>query len=188
MFSTNEELQATLQELADLQSQLYDLQHDNERLGKEKGVLLESLCQQTEKLEDARTKVDALQGLFLVPGSNPPSSVTEREEKLVELLKSGQAEREIWLTKQEELNAEANESRRTLENETKKANQLLERVRFLECTVDSKTAEVKQLDEQLALSKEEISSKNIEINHNLMLLDNARAKVNYYVSHTALYF
>ncbi|XP_025418913.1 cytospin-A isoform X2 [Sipha flava] len=176
-YSTNEELQATLQELADLQSQLYDLQHDNERLGKEKGVLLESLCQQTEKLEDARTKVDALQGLFLVPGSNPPSSVTEREEKLVELLKSGQAEREIWLTKQEELNAEANESRRTLENETKKANQLLERVRFLECTVDSKTAEVKQLDEQLALSKEEISSKNIEINHNLMLLDNARAKI-----------
>lgn len=177
LFSTNEELQATLQELADLQSQLYDLQHDNERLGKEKGVLLESLCQQTEKLEDARTKVDALQGLFLVPGSNPPSSVTEREEKLVDLLKSGQAEREAWLTKQEELIAEANESRRSLENEAKKANQLLERVRFLESTVDSKSAEVKQFDEQLTFAKEEISSKNIEINRNLMLLDNARAKV-----------
>ncbi|KAL4121264.1 hypothetical protein QTP88_013811 [Uroleucon formosanum] len=176
-YSTNEELQATLQELADLQSQLYDLQHDNERLGKEKGVLLESLCQQTEKLEDARTKVDALQGLFLVPGSNPPSSVTEREEKLVELLKSGQAEREAWLTKQEGLISDANESRRTLDNETKKANQLLERVRFLESTVDSKSAEVKQLDEQLAFAKEEISSKNIEINRNLMLLDNARAKI-----------
>ncbi|XP_029342977.1 cytospin-A isoform X2 [Acyrthosiphon pisum] len=176
-YSTNEELQATLQELADLQSQLYDLQHDNERLGKEKGVLLESLCQQTEKLEDARTKVDALQGLFLVPGSNPPSSVTEREEKLVELLKSGQAEREAWLTKQEGLISDANESRRTLDNETKKANQLLERVRFLESTVDSKSAEVKQFDEQLAFAKEEISSKNIEINRNLMLLDNARAKI-----------
>ncbi|XP_022178558.1 cytospin-A-like isoform X3 [Myzus persicae] len=176
-YSTNEELQATLQELADLQSQLYDLQHDNERLGKEKGVLLESLCQQTEKLEDARTKVDALQGLFLVPGSNPPSSVTEREEKLVELLKSGQAEREAWLTKQEGLISDANESRRTLDNETKKANQLLERVRFLESTVDSKSAEVKQFDEQLAFAKEEISSKNIEINRNLKLLDNARAKI-----------
>ncbi|VVC44269.1 Calponin homology domain [Cinara cedri] len=176
-YSTNEELQATLQELADLQSQLYDLQHDNERLGKEKGVLLESLCQQTEKLEDARTKVDALQGLFLVPGSNPPSSVTEREEKLVELLKSGQAEREAWLSKQEQLIAEANESRRSLENEAKKANQLLERVRFLESTVDSKSAEVKQFDEQLTFAKEEISSKNIEINRNLMLLDNARAKI-----------
>lgn len=179
--STNEELQATLQELADLQSQLYDLQHDNERLGKEKGVLLESLCQQTEKLEDARTKVDALQGLFLVPGSNPPSSVTEREEKLVELLKSGQAEREAWLTKQEGLISDANESRRTLDNETKKANQLLERVRFLESTVDSKSAEVKQFEEQLASAKEEISSKNIEINRNLLLLDNARAKVCYYI-------
>ncbi|XP_050420492.1 cytospin-A [Adelges cooleyi] len=176
-YSTNEELQATLQELADLQSQLYDLQHDNERLGKEKGVLLESLCQQTEKLEDARTKVDALQGLFLVPGANPPSTSTEREEKLVELLKSGQAEREAWLAKQEELIGEANESKRASENEAKKANQLLERVRFLECTVDSKTAEVKQLDEQLSSAKEEISSKNIEINRNQMLLDNARAKI-----------
>ncbi|XP_050544018.1 cytospin-A-like isoform X2 [Daktulosphaira vitifoliae] len=176
-YSTNEELQATLQELADLQSQLYDLQHDNERLGKEKGVLLESLCQQTEKLEDARTKVDALQGLFLVPGANPPSTSTEREEKLVELLKSGQAERETWLARQEELIGEANESKRASENEAKRANQLLERVRFLECTVDSKIAEVKQLDEQLSFAKEEISSKNIEINRNQMLLDNARAKI-----------
>lgn len=140
-------------------------------------MLLESLCQQTEKLEDARTKADALQGLFLVPGANPPSSVTEREEKLVELLKSGQTEREAWLAKQEELVAESNETKRTLENETKKSCQLLERVRFLECTVDSKNAEVKQLDGQLTLAKEEISSKNIEINRNLMLLDNARAKV-----------
>lgn len=138
---------------------------------------MESLCQQTEKLEDARTKVDALQGLFLVPGSNPPSSGTEREEKLVELLKSGQAEREAWLAKQEQLISEANESKQFVENETKKANQLLERIRFLESTVDSKSAEGKQYEEQLAFAKEEISSKNIEINRNLMLLDNARAKV-----------
>lgn len=56
-FSTNEELQATLQELSDLQNQLTEVQVDNERLSDEKSVLLESLCRQTEKLEDSRTKV-----------------------------------------------------------------------------------------------------------------------------------
>lgn len=55
--STSEELQATLAELADLQSQLADAHADNERLADEKQVLLESLCRQTEKLEDSRTKV-----------------------------------------------------------------------------------------------------------------------------------
>lgn len=49
-YSTNEELQATLQELADLQSQLTELQNDNDRLIEEKEVLFQSLCRQTEKL------------------------------------------------------------------------------------------------------------------------------------------
>lgn len=83
--STNEELQATLQELADLQAQLTELQADNERLTEEKGVLLESLCRQTEKLEDSRTKVDTLQELLLHHDQTEGS--TEREQKLVDLLK-----------------------------------------------------------------------------------------------------
>lgn len=85
-YSTSEELQATLQELADLQVQLTELQSDNERLGEEKGVLLESLCRQTEKLEDARNKVDTLQELLLDP-SKSETSFYEREQKLVALLK-----------------------------------------------------------------------------------------------------
>jgi regulator of replication initiation timing len=83
--STNEELQATLQELADLQVQLTELQADNERLTEEKSVLLESLCRQTEKLEDSRTKVDTLQELLL--HHDQAECCTEREQKLVELLK-----------------------------------------------------------------------------------------------------
>lgn len=83
--STNEELQATLQELADLQVQLTELQADNERLTEEKSVLLESLCRQTEKLEDSRTKVDTLQELLL--HQDQVECCTEREQKLVELLK-----------------------------------------------------------------------------------------------------
>ena len=78
-------MQATLQELADLQTQLMDLQSENERLLDEKNVLLESLCRQTEKLEDSRSKVDTLQELLLK--GKEGDCCTEREQKLVDLLK-----------------------------------------------------------------------------------------------------
>ena len=66
------------------------MQADNERLTEEKGVLLESLCRQTEKLEDSRSKVDTLQGLLLreeQPQEASKGYNTEREQKLVDLLK-----------------------------------------------------------------------------------------------------
>lgn len=66
------------------------MQADNERLNEEKGVLLESLCRQTEKLEDSRSKVDTLQGLLLreeQPQEMSKGYNTEREQKLVDLLK-----------------------------------------------------------------------------------------------------
>lgn len=86
-YSTNEELQATLQELSDLQAQLTELQQENERLLEEKSVLLESLCRQTEKLEDSRTEVDTLKQLLYKDREGEIESSTEREQKLVELLK-----------------------------------------------------------------------------------------------------
>lgn len=94
--STNEELQATLQELADLQAQLTEQQSENERLTEEKGVLLESLRWQTEKLEDSRAKVDTLHELLLREeagngpggGGDAAHGQAEREQKLVELLKA----------------------------------------------------------------------------------------------------
>jgi len=46
-YSTHEELQATLQELTDLQHQLEELQSENRTLSDEKSLLYESLCEQT---------------------------------------------------------------------------------------------------------------------------------------------
>lgn len=129
-YSTNEELQATIQELSDLQvcacflfislnstslklyvytlgyvcifldtiscyyiiiqAQLTELQAENEKLTEEKGVLLESLCRQTEKLENSRSKVDTLRELLLreeQPQEASKGYNTEREQKLVDLLK-----------------------------------------------------------------------------------------------------
>ena len=74
-----------------IQTQYNELQADNDRLAEEKGVLLESLCRQTEKLEHSRSKVDTLQGLLLRDDKQPQETSkgynTEREQKLVDLLK-----------------------------------------------------------------------------------------------------
>ena len=54
-----EELEATLQELDDLQHSVCELTSDNEKLTDERTILLQSLCTQTEKLEHARLQVTA---------------------------------------------------------------------------------------------------------------------------------
>ncbi|KAJ8687578.1 hypothetical protein QAD02_023372 [Eretmocerus hayati] len=178
-YSTNEELQATIQELSDLQAQLTELQADNERLAEEKGVLLESLCRQTEKLEDSRSKVDTLQGLLL-RDEQPEESKgynTEREQKLVDLLKSAQEERESLRRKQEELTSELKSLRATADASSTEVERLTKRVHFLESTVDASNVERKLLDLELAESKQEGANRSIEISRLATLLDNARAKI-----------
>lgn len=72
------------------QAQLTELQAENDKLNEEKSVLLESLCRQTEKLENSRTKVDTLRELLLreeQPQEASKGYNTEREQKLVDLLK-----------------------------------------------------------------------------------------------------
>ncbi|XP_034939563.1 cytospin-A-like isoform X2 [Chelonus insularis] len=179
-YSTNEELQATIQELSDLQAQLTELQTDNERLTEEKGVLLESLCRQTEKLEDSRSKVDTLQGLLLreeKPQDSSKGYNTEREQKLVDLLKSAQEERESLLQKQEELTTELKCLRASAETSANESERLAKRVHFLESAVDASNVERKQLDIELAEARQESANRNIEISRLATLLENARAKI-----------
>lgn len=62
--STSEELQATLQELADLQQIAQELSGENERLGEERAVLLDSLRQQAERLDLYGRQLDYFRGLL----------------------------------------------------------------------------------------------------------------------------
>ncbi|XP_058821256.1 cytospin-A-like isoform X2 [Topomyia yanbarensis] len=176
-YSTNEELQATLQELADLQSQIIELQSDNERLAEEKDVIFQSLCRQTEKLEDSRTQIGTLQTLLLREPNQQDGGSTEREQKLVELLKNAQEERESLMLKQEELNSELNEIKVALEDRTNEKLRLHERIGVLESTIDATNAERTEIDTQLLQSKEDSSVKQIEISRLTTLLENARAKI-----------
>ncbi|XP_026682232.1 cytospin-A-like [Diaphorina citri] len=183
-YCTNEELQATLQELADLQSQLLDLQHTNETLGHEKGVLLESLCRQTEKLEDTRTKADKLQELLLSSNeqNNSRLSTTERENRLVELLKAEKHQLDQQLSQaKDESNSrllEINRLSTLLDNARAKVRE------YFESTIDASQAEKHQLDQQLSQAKDESNSRLLEINRLSTLLDNARAKVREYFEST----
>ncbi|XP_017791275.1 PREDICTED: cytospin-A isoform X2 [Habropoda laboriosa] len=165
-YSTNEELQATIQELSDLQAQLTELQADNERLTEEKDVLLESLCRQTEKLEDSRSKVDTLQGLLLreeQPQESSKGYNTEREQKLVDLLKSAQEERESLLQKQEELTSEVKTLRAAAEASAAETERLTKCVHLLESSEETANLERKQLDMELAEARQEGANRTIEI-------------------------
>ncbi|XP_029167714.1 cytospin-A isoform X2 [Nylanderia fulva] len=179
-YSTNEELQATIQELSDLQAQLVDLQNDNERLNEEKSVLLESLCRQTQKLEECRTKVDTLQELLLrdeQPQEASKGYNTEREQKLVDLLKSAQEEREALLQKQEELTNELKNLRATGDASAVETERLTKCVELLEASVDTTNIERKQLDIELMEARQESANRSIEISRLATLLENARAKI-----------
>lgn len=177
-YSTHEELQATLQELADLQSQLTELQSDNERLVEEKDVLFQSLCRQTEKLEDSRNKIVKLQELLLRDSDQQDTTATaEREQKLLDLLKNAQDERESMFMKQEELQSDLKEMRASLDLITTEKLRLIERINLLDTTIDANTAERTQIELELMRSREEINGRQIDISRLQALLDNARSKI-----------
>ena len=100
-YSTHEELQATLQELTDLQHQLEELQTENRTLGDEKALLYESLCQQTEKLEACRSQLESTRQLLLQREDS--MGQTDKEQKLIDVLKSAQDERDRLESKTNEL-------------------------------------------------------------------------------------
>ncbi|CAH0713541.1 unnamed protein product, partial [Brenthis ino] len=155
-YSTSEELQATLAELADLQTQLADAHADNERLADEKQVLLESLCRQTEKLEDSRTKVDTLQELLMREGVEPETVVSGEtdQQQLFAVLKVSQEERRILLSKQEQLEAELREVKATLEEKTKENETLSERIRSLELSAERLEAERARCEQEAAAARD----------------------------------
>lgn len=171
-YSTNEELQATLQELADLQNQVLELQTDNERLSDEKDVIFQSLCRQTEKLEDTRSQVETLQKLL-----HSPEQQESREQNLVELHKNNEEERESLMAKVEELSSNLKEQKQSLHATRTNNEKLKERISVLESTVDASTAYRKELERELNVAKEESSAKQIEISRLTTLLENARSKI-----------
>lgn len=125
--STSEELQATLQELADQQQVVQELTTENERLAEEKRLLQTSLQQQRERLEVLAQKNETLAVRLQEQaqaqakreeelGSQGPRLV-ELEQRYAELVESSRFEREKLVDIQQQLTG----SLRALEEEHQEA-------------------------------------------------------------------
>ncbi|XP_064620116.1 cytospin-A-like isoform X2 [Lineus longissimus] len=173
-YSTSEELQATLQELGDLQSMVNELTLENERLADEKAVLLESLCAQTEKLEHCRMQIEHLKSLLV---SENDTSKDDREYQLLGIIKSSQVEKEEMLLRQMELC----NCVQGLENQSRDQqdiiNALKDKSHLLEDKNESFLADKKNAEEMCRELKEQIAAEQIELQRYKTLLDNEKAKV-----------
>ena len=163
-YSTHEELQATLQELTDLQHQLEELQTENRTLGDEKALLYESLCQQTEKLEACRSQLESTRQLLLQREDSARMGQTEKEQKLMDVLKSAQDERDRLDSKSNELASTVDELRAGSEATQREMGLVKERKAFLERTLHSVRKEKEHAERELNDLKGDLSCKSRELN------------------------
>lgn len=173
-YSTNEELQATLQELGDLQHSVNELTDENERLFNERNILLESLCTQTEKLEHCRIQIEQLKSL-LISGTLPDA--TNREVQLLELLKAGQVEREEMIRKQNEYANALHNCEQDLRDSQDVADATRDKSLLLEDTASSLKSERDTYARHNSELKEQIANNRIEISHYKTLLENEKTRV-----------
>lgn len=139
--STAEELQATLQELADQQQVVQELTAENERLSEEKSLLQTSLQQQRERVELLAQKNESLLQRLREHVQNQEveasrtSRAAELEQRLGEQVESSRFEREKLVDIQQQLTG----SLRALEKEHQEAQ-----------------AAVRGLKEELEILKEQL--------------------------------
>ncbi|XP_074643646.1 catenin alpha-2-like [Tubulanus polymorphus] len=175
-YSTSEELQATLQELGDLQSAVNELTSENEHLASERGVLLESLCAQTEKLENARIQIDHLK-LLLIGDTTNNVNKCDRERQLIELVKSAHVERDEIVLRQQELN----NSLQSLEKENSETFDIIvalkDKIRLLEDKNESILVDKKVAEDSCRETRELLDAEKIELQRYKSLLENEKGKV-----------
>ncbi|XP_063769116.1 cytospin-A [Pseudophryne corroboree] len=156
--STAEELQATLQELADLQQITQELNSENERLGEEKVILMDSLCQQSDKLElfsrqleYARALLDEHHVSYSLDDDLKSSRYLDLEQRYMELADSGRFEREQLLGVQQHLS----NTLKMAEQDNKDAQEVIRALKERNHHMD-RIAEAEQLGKQaLAATLEE---------------------------------
>uniref|UniRef100_A0A3Q3E0U0 Cytospin-A n=1 Tax=Labrus bergylta TaxID=56723 RepID=A0A3Q3E0U0_9LABR len=191
--STAEELQATLQELADLQQITQELNGENERLGEEKVILMDSLCQQSDKLELYGRQIEYLRCLleehhisYALEEDIKSGRYLELEQRYADLADNARFEREQLLGVQQHLsntlkmaeqdNAEAQEMIGAL----KERNHQMERI--MESERQGRAAMGAALEEYKAA----VGSDQAELNRCRAQLDQERQRVaELYSLHTA---
>ncbi|XP_048467640.1 cytospin-A [Rhincodon typus] len=191
--STAEELQATLQELADLQQITQELNSENERLGEEKVILMDSLCQQSDKLEHFSRQSEYFRSLldehhisYVLDEDVKSGRYMELEQRYMDLAENARFEREQLLGVQQHLSntlkmaEQDNKDAQELIGALKERNHQMERV--MESEQKAKTALAGALEEYKAT----VANDQIELNRFKALLEHEKQKVaDLYAFHNA---
>uniref|UniRef100_A0A672QXR0 Cytospin-A n=1 Tax=Sinocyclocheilus grahami TaxID=75366 RepID=A0A672QXR0_SINGR len=183
--STAEELQATLQELADLQQITQELTTENERLGEERAILVDSLCQQGERLELYGRQLDYFRGLldehrvaYAKDDEDAKSGrYVELERRYAELNEDSRFEREQLLGVQQQLSS----ALKMAEQENAEAQGLMgalkERVLVAERAVEMERRERAVAKAELEALRVVSEGEQVELNRCRIQLEQERQRV-----------
>ncbi|CAL8108007.1 unnamed protein product [Calicophoron daubneyi] len=157
--TTNEELQATLQELSDLQRSVDEAHEETHSLAFERAILLEALSTQTTKLEHCRFQIEQLKYLLLTDrNAQTPGT---RENHFCELYASVEQEKQVLL-------AQNNDLAQSSDSLARECRVLTEKAALLQDSFDSLEAEHASLKAAYqSLSSELVSRKNRPENEQL---------------------
>ncbi|XP_078523885.1 cytospin-A [Lissotriton helveticus] len=182
--STAEELQATLQELADLQQITQELNSENERYGEEKVILMDSLCQQSDKLEHYSRQIEYFRSLldehhisYVVDEDVKSGRYMDMEQRYTDLSENARFDREQLLGVQQHLS----NTLKMAEQDNKEAQDVIsalkERNHHMERILESEQINKSALAASLEEYKATLASDQIELNRLKAQLEQEKQKV-----------
>ncbi|XP_041706697.2 cytospin-A isoform X1 [Coregonus clupeaformis] len=183
---TSEELQATLQELADLQQITQELSTENERLGEERAILVDSLCQQGDRLELYGRQMDYFRGLLdehrvaYAPADEEGSKsgrYLELERRYVDLTQGAHFEREQLLGVQQHLSGALKMAEQDNAEAQGLISALKERVHMAERQADMERRERAMAAAELEALREAAGGEQAELTRCRVQLEQERQRV-----------
>ncbi|XP_014015893.1 LOW QUALITY PROTEIN: cytospin-A [Salmo salar] len=182
--STAEELQATLQELADLQQITQELNGENERLGEEKVILMDSLCQQSDKLEHYGRQIEYFRSLlddhhlsYVLEEDIKSGRYMELEQRYVDLADNARFEREQLLGVQQHLSNTLKMAEQDNAEAQGVIGALKERNHHMEHIMESERQDRGAMVAALEEYKAAVSCDQVELSRCRAQLDQERQKV-----------
>uniref|UniRef100_A0A8C8IUY6 Cytospin-A n=1 Tax=Oncorhynchus tshawytscha TaxID=74940 RepID=A0A8C8IUY6_ONCTS len=183
---TSEELQATLQELADLQQITQELSTENERLGEERTILVDSLCQQGDRLELYCRQMDYFRGLLdehrvaYAPADEEDTKsgrYLELERRYVDLTQGAHFEREQLLGVQQHLSGALKMAEQDNADAQGLISALKERVHMAERQADMERRERAMAAAELEAMREAAGGEQAELARCRVQLEQERQRV-----------
>eukprot|EP00063_Salmo_salar_P009050 XP_013983885.1 PREDICTED: cytospin-A-like [Salmo salar] len=183
---TSEELQATLQELADLQQITQELSTENERLGEERTILVDSLCQQGDRLELYCRQMDYFRGLLdehrvaYAPADEEDTKsgrYLELERRYVDLTQGAHFEREQLLGVQQHLSGALKMAEQDNAEAQGLISALKERVHMAERQADMERRERAMAAAELEAMREAAGGEQAELARCRFQLEQERQRV-----------